>query len=401
MTSVVVAHHVASAAAADVFTADSGVDVVPRRTAFELVTGVQERDYRRALIGQDVEGQFWIKNTVTNRTWCAGRFIDPSIGELRAMVQEGPVAEPKRKKKRKEKEGARVPGRFNVVVGYSFAPAALRQLDVAALQANPENNGAVFQVASRFECLEGAGEDLTSYTENGAQGELAAISVMPGTIVRRYVLPDINLLRDLDHPAFTLHGRGVVKHLSFQGIRAQDLAVAAAFDTNLVRVGVHNSDVSFGLVDKRLALGRGHGTHELCKEVQEIISIYTSAVDMHVARGLGRAETRLAETIARRMLISSYEGTILAAAVYGKQKNQGAPRQQLFLTLMGCGVFGNRLEWVAEAIEHCMPDIEALGLDVTLVVFNGNDPRVENMPEFLASMRAHVGAIGGAFTEVR
>ncbi len=388
------------AAAADVF-ADKKRVAVSRGDAFEHVTGVKEKDYEKLLIGSSKD-RFWIQNVVTGREWYAGKFCDPSVEELRAMVEEKVAKEPKHKKAKTEiKKKKNVPGRFNVVVGYSFAPDVLREIEVQALQAKPENRGAVFQVASRFECLEGAGEQLTDYTHNGAQGELAAISALPGTIVRRYALGPINLLRDLEHPAFTLHGRGVVKHLSFQGIDAESLAQAAAFDTDKVRVGVHlDSCVTFGLVDK------SNRTHELCKDRhQQVIQIYTSAVDMpYRLRALySNGQMRQIEAIAARMLMSSYEGTILAAGVYGEQKTRDDDKralQQVFLTLMGCGVFRNKLEWVAEAIEYCMDDIIKLGLDVTLVVFNGND-YPDTMPEFLNSMNEFVEATGGTYTEVR
>jgi secreted trypsin-like serine protease len=106
------------------------------------------------------------------------------------------------------------------------------------------------------------------------------------------------------------------------------------------------------------------------------------------------------ETIAQQMLIAAYEGTLLAAVRYGEQISElKRERQQVFLTLMGCGVFNNKLEWVAQAIEHCMDTIVDHSLDVTLVVFDAASHA--DMPEFLAAMRAHVDATAGTYTDIR
>lgn len=388
---------------ADVFTGDV---IQSRRTdAFSQLTGMTEPDFVRNFVanrGRVIryvnEGgvrDCWIKNVLTERSWFAGSFVDPSLQELTEVLAE---SAPKKKRPKKKKNI----GRFNAVVGYNTMALPLKRralVDVTALQADPVNAHAVFQVASRHNCLEGSGEDITSYTRAHAQGELAAASAMPGTILRRYGLPEIDLLRDLEEPVFRLQGRGAIKTLSFRAANLATLRRAADFNMDDVRVGVHlDSHVTFGQVCD-------HNNHNICFDRdQHIIQIYTAAVDMGFNRAgfFGRQEALCVEEIAKKMLIASYRGTILAAAHYGEQISVlKRDRQQVFLTLMGCGVFQNKLEWVAEALEECVDDIINNNLDVTLIFFDAADQRLEGVDEFLNRLRAMIDGTNGVLTEIR
>jgi hypothetical protein len=82
---------------------------------------------------------------------------------------------------------------------------------VGSLQATAPD-GALFQVASQFNCLEAPGPSITPvahYTGDNTQGPRASVSAFPGTFLRHYFAPHatgerfvqtnrecINLLRD-------------------------------------------------------------------------------------------------------------------------------------------------------------------------------------------------------------
>ena len=78
---------------------------------------------------------------------------------------------------------------------------------------------------------------------------------------------------------------------------------------------------------------------------------------------------------AKILLIGAYQATILAAATHGIHK--------VFLTLLGTGAFGNKLEWINEALEtpfdingkktHLTEIINHAGMEVNVVVHA--DPR--------------------------
>ena len=56
--------------------------------------------------------------------------------------------------------------------------------------------------------------------------------------------------------------------------------------------------------------------------------------------------------LARLTLRAAYDATLLAARV--KSSTEGGRRVKVFLTALGGGAFGNRHEWISEAIEHAL-----------------------------------------------
>ncbi len=53
------------------------------------------------------------------------------------------------------------------------------------------------------------------------------------------------------------------------------------------------------------------------------------------------------EPFAKLVLMSAFDSVLAAAHLLSIEKNK---RIKVFLTAIGCGVFGNKLEWAAEAI---------------------------------------------------
>lgn len=396
---------IAQAAAADVFAVKTNV---VRHDAFRHVTGMAEANFHGANIAQvlthNAQGDYWVKNINTNREWYAGKFETASIQELRDAIDARPPKVIRGTKRRRVANA----GTFNVIAGFdpvNLTEAQQKRCNVTALQANPAHMRAVFQVASNFNCLEGAGPDLTNYTHARAQGELAAISALPGTIMRRYGLGPIDLLSNLPQVAFRLRGVGVSKHLDFTRTATRAIAEAATFNYMRVKVGIHfETDVTFGLVKAGARGAVRH--HTTCRHYgdndgrnQNIMQIYTSAVNLHLnaPRHFTPAEYANIETISQKMLKASYEGTLLAAALHGEQPEEDNKQQEVFLTLMGCGAFDNKLEWVADALEDLVDDIQELNLKVTLLVFDGS---VAGMDDFLPRMEALVKQTGGEFEEI-
>lgn len=393
-------------AGADVFVARREV---ARIDAFRHVTGIREADLNAAnlarILRRNADGEYWVENLTNGRQFFAGKFVTATIQTLRQAVEARERRAPQGRRGRRAHNGT-----FNVIAGFhpsQLTPAQQRRCNVTAMQANPANLSAVFQVASNFDCLEGAGPMLTDWTHARAQGELAAVSALPGSILRRYGIRNIDLLSNLPHPAFRLRGAGVNKHLDFRRTLPGNIAAAAAFDESLVKVGIHlNTDVTFGLV--RAGARGAIVNHTSCfygdvgnedeHDTPNIIQIYTSALNLQLnaARNFAPASYAHIETIAKKMLRASYEGTLLASAIYGPMPENNEP-QEVFLTLMGCGVFNNKLEWVAETLEDLQELIERLNLKVTLLVFDGSSA---GMDEFLPRMQDLVEATGGEYEEI-
>src|SRR5512142_541562 len=97
-------------------------------TWFESLFGFEETTYDETRACFALEGDE-LRSIPNGRTFAAGRFTTPSLRELRAVARE---------------RGSR--GKLRIsheIVG-----------DVLELHALPENEGALFQAASQFNCLE-------------------------------------------------------------------------------------------------------------------------------------------------------------------------------------------------------------------------------------------------------
>ena len=85
------------------------------------------------------------------------------------------------------------------------------------------------------------------------------------------------------------------------------------------------------------------------------------------------------EPFARLILEATYEATFYAALRHLKATGN----DQLFLTLVGGGVFGNPLHWILDAIEKTVLQFKHVPLDVKIVSYGASNPGVKR---FLAGL---------------
>lgn len=101
---------------------------------------------------------------------------------------------------------------------------------------------------------------------------------------------------------------------------------------------------------------------------QTCLQIFCSACPVAYS-GVGAP---LWEQISRLVLEAAYEATLRAAALAAARHGGADGSRRLFLTLLGGGVFGNRTEWIVEAIAAAAERCAGLDLDVRIVLFSGN-----------------------------
>jgi hypothetical protein len=78
------------------------------------------------------------------------------------------------------------------------------------------------------------------------------------------------------------------------------------------------------------------------------------------------------EPLATLVLDAAYEATLLAALATGSPK--------VWLTFIGGGVFGNRMEWIAGAIGRALARVEGFDLDVRVAHYRSvNEPLVDQV----------------------
>jgi len=105
----------------------------------------------------------------------------------------------------------------------------------------------------------------------------------------------------------------------------------------------------------------------LPKTGHRVTQVYASALPV----GYSEYPASDWEPFARLVLEAAYEATLLAGA-------RTADRR-VFLTLLGGGVFGNRMEWIVDAIEYAIARTRELGLDIRIVSYRYSNPALTRL----------------------
>ncbi len=279
----------------------------------------------------------WIESCANGRWFHSGRLRHDTLGEMR----------------RRRASGRKGRLRLSEVVD-----------DVRALHGDPANAGAVFQVASQFNLLEMISPDVTPeqgvtrYESDRTQGPACAMACAAGTVYRNHLLEvggaqgqsatrQLDGLDALGEALGNEDGRLWEMRNGYALATSEGLAKVAhwidagkgAMLRDLIRVGVQE--------ETEVTLRGAH---------HRVTQVYCSA--MPVAYSAQSVEAW--EPFARLALEAGYEATLLAAL--------GA-EGPVYLTLLGGGAFGNRSEWILEALERALEMFGAYDLDVRIVSY--------------------------------
>jgi hypothetical protein len=302
------------------------------------------------------------------QTWKAGKFEVVSFGDLHNAAEQKAMGLP----------GNKATIRF--VAG-----------DVAILHSDPEYAGACFQAASQFNCLEFAKNDVTpemgvaNWVVDLTQGPACAISCGAGTIVRTYFAHEGgtqpqragNQINTLD---------GVIEALTAKASAASSLVdVRNGYtDSDKKRLALLAKTVNGLSPEDRkrvmylLKVGVQIDTQVTCKKTasseeyfwhmvpngQLVTQVYASALAVNYACCGPDAW----EPLARLVLKAAYKATIYAAILHAQ-----TPRPKVVLTALGGGVFGNKDEWIADAIVGALSMFAPVGIDVVINEFRPGD----------------------------
>lgn len=315
--------------------------------------------------------------TINDKSFQMGNFYQISIEDLQTNIASKPFP------------GG---GTFNVFYG--------KNLDVAAFQADPENDGAVFQVASNFNGLETVHQNqdittqlITDYTGDPTQGPSASISAAPGLIFRRYFLfynkdksvaewgqnkigeRQVNFLETITNQKKqnlpTMSKAGYVQFTNTLRMPNDD-------DFNQIKIGYHaQTAVTFG--------ARSGNQHLVVSQPYPIIDqVFAAAADFGGTNGALK-NNPIAQAWAQTILNAAYQGALHCTFVRNRKK--------VFLTLMGGGVFQNDFSWICNAITRMKNFIVKSGLEVTLIWRHPNQDKT-----IVGALKPLVKETGGHWT---
>jgi len=325
---------------------------------FEKLTGFEERSPEQVRKNISVNGAV-LKSHVNGVEFHCGILETPSLAELRNRVQ---VSEMQAEK------------------------LSVREIiaDVQDLHADPSNAGALFQVASQFNLLEMSAPEITpehgvgTYEHDLTQGPACAIAAGAGTIYRNY-FAEVNgqIGQTVDNQIDCLFNIGEALGNSDHRLWEMRNGYALASDQGLIEIANRLKSASETEIDALRSLLRigiqWHTEVTIVDSKHTVSQAYCSALPV----GYSDHSPDLWSEFARLVLEASYEVAFCAGILNYLQNGNN----KLFLTLIGGGVFRNKIEWIINAIQRSLNLYQNAGLDVAIVSYNCSNDSIQELIE--------------------
>lgn len=322
---------------------------------FEQLTGITEQSPQQVRNGLSVAGENLV--CANGNQLAFGSLETPSLGELRSRLATTSCGN----------------GRLKV-----------RQLvaDAQSLHRDPANAGALFQVASQFNLLEMASPNTTPeegvgiYEHDHTQGPVCAISCGAGTIYRNYFAPVGNHIgQSTEHQIDCSADLGTLLGNADDELWNLENGYLIPTDAGLAQITSKITSADESERDRyRAALRIGlqwNTAVTLPAASHRVSQAYCSALPV----SYGSQTTDQWTEFAKLILEATYEAT-LCAAIFNSTRDG---KNKLFLTLVGGGVFGNRIDWITDAIHRAIEKYRQYEIDVAIVTHKVPKPSIAEL----------------------
>jgi hypothetical protein len=272
------------------------------------------------------------------------------------------------------------------VLAVGKAPGRLRvgnvSGDVRAMHCQPENEGALFQVASQFNLLEMVSPEVTpedgvtGYQHDRTQGPACAMAAGAGTIYRNYFAPvgagpdqALGQTRERQLDGLADIGAALASALGRPTSALWDMRNGYALCTRdgLAAITAHLDALPADKTDALRGLLRIGIQQDV--DVTDSVGPRRPAVSQAYCSALPVAYSRLPAALwrsfAQFVLEAAYEATMCAAVLNARR---GASNVVL-LTRLGGGAFGNDDSWIDAAMRRALTKATGFDLDVRLVSY--------------------------------
>jgi len=250
--------------------------------------------------------------------------------------------------------------------------------DVQTLHKAKENQGALFQVASQFNLLEMASPTSTPemgvgiYEGDYTQGPACAVACGAGTIYRNYFVPVNDQIGQTEYNQINCLD-AVAKE--FGSDKLWDMQNGYLFTTNenLKKISEQinkRTPKEYKKLKGKLKIGIQWNTEVTLDDTDNIVTqVYCSALPVRYNNSSIVDDW---ESFARFILEATYEATFYVAL----QNYNDTDNNRLYLTLVGGGVFGNKKEWIIDAIKKTIVKFLNMPLDIRIVSYQNTDPDI-------------------------
>jgi hypothetical protein len=325
-------------------------------TWFQNLTGCGEESVESVHQHLTVE-EGWLHSRLNGRSWRCGRLETPTLAQLRERVRS---------------------------IDHRPETISVRETvaNVQHLHQDRANEHSLFQVASQFNLLEMTSPGVTPecgvgiYEDDFTQGPACAIAAGAGTIFRNYFVKVDGGLGQTEHRQIDcLSGIGTLLDNSQQRLWRMVNGYALPSSEGLHEINQQLGDmdeVSRDAVRQALQIGLQWDTQVTLDDAGHTVSqAYCSAMPVAYTRH----SPELWAPIASLVLEAAYEATICAALLNRARTGNN----QLFLTLLGGGAFGNQPEWIMTAIRRSLDLYADSGLDVAIVSYGSSSRSVRQL----------------------
>lgn len=318
---------------------------------FRRLVGFQEENPDQVRENLILSGDH-IESKVNGRIIKCGNLTIPTLGELRN----------------------------NVINLNSFRDKlAFTEIVADVQQLHRENANATFQAASQFNLLEMASPYVTPeqgvdiYESDYTQGPACAIACGGGTIYRNYFVElenqigqsrtkQVDCLKDIGH--FFNND----ELLNWKMNNGYAFVTRDGLKSISAKINSLDSD-KYELLKAKLRVGIQSNTEVTISEQKQLVTqVYCSALPIAYTS----IDAKEWELFANLILEGTYEATFYAAL-----KNfERTGNNNLYLTLVGGGVFGNPINWILKAIGKSAAKFRETPLNVKIVSYGSSKPVV-------------------------
>lgn len=261
-------------------------------------------------------------------------------------------------------------------------------VDIRSVIQHPSNAGAVFQVASQFNCLEMVGpgvkpeSGVSQYALDPTQGPACALACPAGTVFRNYFASPCGLLKgQAGGDSHQLNGAALIEKL-LDNDRHKYWHVTNGYliprdNTTMAQVGARiassgGTDIDSAPLGREivnaLAVGVHWDTEVRCPTKHRVAQVFASAVPVAYCKS---TTTTHWAPLASLILEGAYLATLLVGATIAASEKR---RVTVYLTNVGGSAFGNMHAWINRAIRRAMEECAKLPLDVRLVHYGNVVP---------------------------
>lgn len=323
---------------------------------FEKLTGFPEES------PEQVRKHLYIKDnqlisSVNGHKWLYGSLETPNLSELRERVK-----------------------KLKLPKGHLRLQECIA--NVQELHKEDKNIGAFFQVASQFNLLEMLSPKITpdsgvsGYEYDSTQGPACAIAAGAGTIYRNhFVKLNGETGQSKNNQIDTLSDIGVLLGNQSEQLWSMQNGYALASKEGLETISEKLRQLSELEIDKireQLRIGIQWNTEVTLNNLKHTVSqSYCSALPV----AYSQHPSQLWEKFALLILEASYEATICAAILnYSETDNNN-----VYLTLLGGGAFGNNKNWIISAIKRAVTKYKDVDINVFIVSYYSSNKPVRNL----------------------